>query len=298
MNNYMKSSSTMNYYICNIVTRQWIALPPAPSGRGHFGENVGFLIEPNSKDNHQYMYLVLRFIPCGYSEFLIEKFSSEQGKWTKLVVTSPRILNCWCSTHKISLIACEKMLFTTVHETSIIVDCILAFDPFNDPAPFLRIIDLPLEARHIGGVCKLGVCQGRLRFSQIVFLQASPSRYPSISIWELEDYRTGKWCLVYKKILTNPALRCPLTLRYDSTDMNPEICVLAFDPYNENLVYFLVGYSVVAYNIQTEKVENSSWPSLLIKLQGSTRELTTYYGSNVLPLTQNWWPTPVLRQPL
>ncbi|KAK4350023.1 hypothetical protein RND71_029336 [Anisodus tanguticus] len=25
---------------------QWIALPPAPSGRGRFGESVGFLYEP------------------------------------------------------------------------------------------------------------------------------------------------------------------------------------------------------------------------------------------------------------
>ncbi|MCD9646548.1 hypothetical protein HAX54_036467 [Datura stramonium] len=38
-------SSGENYCICNILTRQWIALPPAPSGR-NFGEPWSSLYEP------------------------------------------------------------------------------------------------------------------------------------------------------------------------------------------------------------------------------------------------------------
>lgn len=54
------------YYICNIVTRQWTALPPAPSylRRRLCGESVGFFYEPFDNDDRRNNYVVLRFSAC------------------------------------------------------------------------------------------------------------------------------------------------------------------------------------------------------------------------------------------
>lgn len=130
----------------------------------------------------------------------------------------------------------------------------MAFDPFtNDPAQLLRVMDLPLEARHICCFAsKLEVCRGRLQFAQLILQQ---SRYPCISVWELEDYRMEKWTLVHQRIPTNQAFRTRLVHR----DTINVVSVLAFHPYNEDRMCFLVSNDlVVVYNIQTDKVESST----------------------------------------
>ncbi|KAF3630383.1 hypothetical protein FXO38_27179 [Capsicum annuum] len=272
----------------------WIVIPPTPVEKSVFqeSESVGFLIERNSADNaDRYEYLVLRFIPWGDLKFTVQMFSSKKGEWTKLVVTSPRNLNIL--TRRTSIVACGRMLYMFTYKTSDVVDCVLAFDPFSDdPDQFLCVIDFPLEARDVRCLaCKLGVCGGRLRFAQ---LTPQPGGYPCMSIWELEDdYRMGKWKLVHKRIPSNIALRLP-SLCPDTLDTTKLVFVLAFHPYNEELICFLVGDDhVVVYNIQTDKVESSNHPSLFNKLKQSPD-----VGSHhVLPVTHNWWPTPV-RQPL
>ncbi|OIT02494.1 hypothetical protein A4A49_15105 [Nicotiana attenuata] len=279
-----KPSSGIDFFICNIFTKQWIVLPPAPLETSHFKENegVGFLIEPN-----YFEYLVLRFIPLGDFKFNIQMFSSEQGKWNKLVVTSPRNLNIL--TRKTRIVACGRMLYTFTYKRSDVVDCVLAFDPFtNDPARFLCVIDFPPEAREIPCLTgKLGVCQGHLRFAQLIL---QPSGYPCISIWELEDdYRMGNWTLLHKRISTHEALRVPILKR----DTKNSVSVLAFHPYNKDLICFLVGKDcVVVYNIRTGEVESSTRPSLF-KHKEWPRSLAADVGSRLLPITQNWWPTPV-----
>lgn len=148
---------------------------------------------------------MLRFLPrgsyynCDSDQYDIEMFSSEQGKWTKLVVTSPGIVvNSF--NLKTSLIACDRMLFTLNYKDNLAVNCILGFDPFNDPAQFLRVIDLPLEAvrdnNNNRDIFNLGVCRCRLRFSEIVLLPGrepcSNYKHPCVSIWEFDDYSIGR----------------------------------------------------------------------------------------------------------
>ncbi|MCE5166311.1 hypothetical protein HAX54_017296 [Datura stramonium] len=196
-------SSGKNYCICNILTRQWIALPPAPSGRGNFGESIGFMYEP--LDDRHNKYLVFRFLPCdwytdeGDSKFDVEIFSSEEGRWTRSVVRSPQILNCLCSNNPI--IACGRMLYTLNYCHGYIYNSVVAFDPFaNDPARLIRLIDVPDEARDIPFMdSKLGVCGGRLQFAILIFQHC---RQPRIRVWELEDdYRMGNWRMVFVSIV-------------------------------------------------------------------------------------------------
>lgn len=196
---------------------------------------------------------------------------------------SPRILNNFMSSET-SMIACGRMLYILNYCNGATVNCIVAFDPFtNDPAQLVRVIDLPLEAQDICCLtCKLGVCQGRLQFAHLISQQ---SRYPCISVWELEDYRMGKWTLVHKRIPTNQALR-PHLFRLRIAN---RFSVLAFHPYNEDLMCFLVSNDlVILYNIRIDKVESSTRNSLFV-LQDPPRSLV----QRVLPITQQWWPTPV-----
>ncbi|KAK6795761.1 hypothetical protein RDI58_009216 [Solanum bulbocastanum] len=169
----IETSDIIDYYIVNVLTKQWIGLPPTPLEiNSHYreDESVGFLIEPNCVDNAaRYEYLVLRT----------------------------------------SIVACGRILNTCTYKRDDVFDCVLAFDPFtNDPAQFLCVIDFPVEARDIRCLaCKLGVCGGRLQFAQLIL---QPCGYLCISIWELgDDHRMGIWTLVHQRIPTDKAFRVP-----------------------------------------------------------------------------------------
>ncbi|KAK4735915.1 hypothetical protein R3W88_010176 [Solanum pinnatisectum] len=269
-----KTSDIIDYYIVNVLTKQWIGLPPTPLEiNSHYreDESVGFLIEPNCVDNAaRYEYLVLRFMPWGDSQM----FSSEKGKWTRLAVTSPRNLNIL--THRTSIVACGRILYTFTYKRSDVVDCVLAFDPFtNDPAQFLCVIDFPVEARDI---------RCRLRFAQLIL---QPCGYLCISIWELgDDHRMGIWTLVHQRIPTDRAFRVPKRA-------TQWVSVLGFHPYNEDLICFLAGNDhVVVYNMQTDKVESSTlvYQFKVISPRSLEPEVELHH---VVPITHNWWPTPV-----
>ncbi|KAJ8545576.1 hypothetical protein K7X08_018159 [Anisodus acutangulus] len=242
-------SAARSYCIFNILNRQWIILPanycPIKSG-------IGFLVEPNCVDNARHEYQVLQYWCVDNSRINIEIFSSQQGRWTRLVVTSlRRLINLKSNT---SLIACGRMLYGLTYNISVRADFVMAFDPFtNDPAQILHIVDLPLEARDSCGFLSsnVGVCQGSLRFAQVT-IQTSP--YPCISIWELEDCRMGIWTLVHKRIPIITALRVP-TLRADTTNM---FSVLAFHPDNEDLICFRVGRDGTVFYFHGKKDEHFS----------------------------------------
>lgn len=274
-----RNSSGTDFYIVNLMTKQWVMLPPSPPENKHFilTESVGFLIMDNAE------YVVLRFFPCSGSKFSAQMFSSERGMWTEVVVTSPRNLNL--ITTKTWIVSCGRMFYTFTRKRSDVVDSVLALDPFtNDPDQFLCVIDFPLEARDIRYLaCKLGECGGLLRFAQLIL---QPSGFPCISIWELEDdYRKGKWTLVHKTIPTNTTLRLP-TLGRDTMRL---ISVLAFHPFNEDLICFVVGNDLlVVYNIQTHEVESYPCPSVFWY-----KELVGLGSLSAVPIIHNWWPTPV-----
>ncbi|XP_059295108.1 uncharacterized protein LOC132048215 [Lycium ferocissimum] len=263
-----------NYSICNILTRQWIILPPSRLG---ISGGIGFLVEPNCVDNVPYK--VLKYSFRDEYRIDVEIFSSEQGRWTRFVVTSPRRLNYLKS--NTPLIACGRMLYRLPYRSCdhMPANFVMAFDPFtNDPAQIVHIIDLPFETRDERTLLlcgqydflvssTLGVCRGRLRFAQVA------EKYGLfLSVWELEDYRMGKWTLVHKSLSRQ---------RLGS--------VLAFHPNNEDLICSRIGdYRVVVYNLRTGKVESFTYPRIL-KLPNSPSS----DALQVLPITQKWWPTPV-----
>ncbi|XP_060169111.1 uncharacterized protein LOC132599988 [Lycium barbarum] len=260
---------------------QWIILPPSL----YSGGCIGFVIEPDN-NNARYEYRVIRYFPRNSRRIKGEIFSSEKGRWTQLVVTSPCTLEDFRDDTKTSLIACGRMLYCSPP----VDDFVLAFDPFitNDDQ-IVHIIDLPLVARdippyHYQLSSKLGVCRGRLRFVQVTLL---PSSSRCIRVWELEgEYTMGKWTLVHERIPT-------FTLPQRSDDTNV-FYVLAFHPNNEDLICCRAGnYCVVVYNLRTDKVESCIYPRIFMMPDWLEVSAPSCAALQVLPITEKWWPTPV-----
>lgn len=94
-----------------------MALPPLPSRRGRFGENLGFLYETWIMMIGAisiwcfHLFLVVGYDHEGNSRFDFVIYSSDKGRWTRSDVMSPRVLNTQRS-YKTSIIACGRMLYT------------------------------------------------------------------------------------------------------------------------------------------------------------------------------------------
>lgn len=92
------------YYICNPLTKQWMALPPAP--RQHYYVHLGFIVEPcRNFKSHQHLhplcidckFQVVRFhdeYQCHqmhpHTKYEAEIFSSTSAQWTIETVESLR----------------------------------------------------------------------------------------------------------------------------------------------------------------------------------------------------------------
>ncbi|KAM3380354.1 putative protein isoform X1 [Capsicum galapagoense] len=191
--------------------------------------------------------------------FDVDIFLSDKGAWT-ISVVMPLLLFDSSHDAQTPVIACGGKFYTLNYRNGVAVNCIFAFDPFtNDPARLLHTIDLPFEAPNSCRENKLGLCRGRLHFAQLILQQ---SRYPCVTVWELEDYRRGKWTLLHKRIPTNQAFR----MRYSRHGTANSLSLLAFHPCNKDLLCFLVSNDlIVVYNIRTDKVESSTCNSLFMQ---------------------------------
>ncbi|KAL2527494.1 Uncharacterized protein Adt_12548 [Abeliophyllum distichum] len=146
------STSLTVYHICNMVTRQWVALPPIRMDSR--AAAVGFLFDPvtcslcnqgktQSEFNALYNYRLVRipldrlFRVSFHSKLKIQIFSSEEDRWTNSVVPLPRSLNKRFG--KSRMIAYNRMLHMLTG------DGVIVFDPFRETQQVSRIIDLPLS---------------------------------------------------------------------------------------------------------------------------------------------------------
>ncbi|VFQ97550.1 unnamed protein product [Cuscuta campestris] len=113
--NKNKKKTRVYFYVCNPLTRQWAALPPASAGDGEpspAGEAVGLLSVPSpcslcscedhphrgGDDNSRHKFTVVRIPKCSpgspVSEFNVKLYSSEEGRWRSCAVRTPRALPC------------------------------------------------------------------------------------------------------------------------------------------------------------------------------------------------------------
>ncbi|KAL6285227.1 hypothetical protein ACE6H2_009617 [Prunus campanulata] len=293
-----------NYYICNAYTRQWVALPPAPS-RCHETVQVGFICDiPDynyKKDGHSIQLKaecrcnVVRLLPpdelaydekCDSLKLSVEIFSSETGEWKESVVTSPLHFNF----HKLDDIsfAYNGMLYWNRNDFFFV-----GLGPFNDNDITttssscngddvidhklrFTVFKEPLDSHFIAGC--LGVFGGCVRMCD--FNVASKTLY----VWELKEQdhdrmvnaAAGKLCVSNHRIYH---------LDPETYPDDPITCTMqAFDPNNEDILYLRVDGDIIKCNIHTRE-----W----CKIVRQCPVANGYYYRIVLP----WWPTPVPRLP-
>ncbi|XP_009625998.1 putative F-box/kelch-repeat protein At1g15680 [Nicotiana tomentosiformis] len=167
-------SCSINFYVVNLLTEQWIDLPPAPPGLLVDSTVTGFICKPHYQNtNTNFRFRIVR-IPDDYSkipssEIKIQVFSSEKGEWKWFNVSLPLMLKHCGFRH------------------------IFVYDPFCDPLRFSRVIDLPAK---LSGTDCYRASQGHLCVARLTG-KRDPDRRKnaSVSVWELEKYNMGRWCL-------------------------------------------------------------------------------------------------------
>ncbi|POO00442.1 hypothetical protein TorRG33x02_038550 [Trema orientale] len=290
-------------YICNPLTKQWLALPkviPPVNNAGY-----AFVREPTScnkqlgfTSNARYRFVMIghahsdsRFELgvggrhfCMENEFVTKVFCSEIGQWREYVITFPQHqavipTPIWGASRNpdLRIVTNNGILYWL---EGLPLRGIVAFDPFSDIyTNHCRFIRLPVvffnKTVHAtdGKVC-LGVVKGQLRLSQFYHAKAQP--YFVFKVWELRnhDSESPVWALVYN-------------LKLNTSERN--VYMLSFHPNNTNVVFLLYGNDICRYIISEKKYEKvGDYP---LKVDNPCADISTY--TIVYPP----WPTPMFTLP-
>ncbi|CAH9142785.1 unnamed protein product [Cuscuta epithymum] len=284
-------SRTKFYYVCNILTTQWVALPPA----FHFTDQaIGFLwvnvLAPCSLchcngsnqcvQNIRHKFMVVQIIAhendLPLSEFEVHLFSSEDAQWRRLTVLSPRTLNVsrpnsysrdFLGKSYDVLVPYKGMLHWLTS------DCVVVYDPYDSPEGFSHLIDLPLESDFQYTCSSIAVCQDRLRVGLFCSAQGS------YDIWELEDYEEEKWTLVHKI--------CTRSLNLFPHHLFPDKYILYIHP--DGNVFYKDGKNS---SIQICNFQSGTINHVYELIDCESKELDLEHRS-VLQISDQDWPTPV-----
>nr|GLL31686.1 putative F-box/kelch-repeat protein At1g15680 isoform X1 [Ipomoea trifida] len=266
----------VDYYVSNLLTRQWIALPPAAYEDLYVSTGFLCVTPPLDTTSHHHEFMVVRLCSgnCAYtprSRFKAQVFSSENWQWRTLVVSSPLTLEQHIG--GISLVAYRGMLHWLNG------DCIVVYDPLNTPQRFSRIIHLPAQLRtfDISRFNCFGVSLGCLRVTGVLGENiVNPD--PVLDVWELEDYDSGLWNLVHKvrlkSLIHNGLLGSVQSeLWY--------LSVISFHPENGDLIYLRLNSEVVLVNMKNRIIERF-YPM---------DDMAEFGWADAFHLVDQWWPT-------
>nr|GME12836.1 putative F-box/kelch-repeat protein At1g15680 [Ipomoea batatas] len=268
------------YYVCNMLTKQWAALPPAPQLQLErttdvtFSTGILFVPAPCSLcspqcvvgQNYGNNFMVARIgvIPATLIhpqfEFKAQLFSSEEGEWKSVVISSPRAIRFRASNFA-TLVPYKGMLHWLVS------GCVLVYDPYNCPERFCRVIDTVIDTP--AGVAEreqrprtLGLFQDRLRVTHVCLglfqnclrvtdLWGIGLQDPVYYIWELEDYNMGKWSLVHKiRLRTNPRVLRDLLPHLDPKIRDTEFSYI--DPKTRDTGFSYIDGNTFCWNNSSE----------------------------------------------
>lgn len=160
-------------YLCNPLTRKWLALSNLPQANKYDKYALGCELDICDKklkctNNISYRFKVVLFdlykqreLSKDYYQFDVAIFSSEMGMWSNCAVSTWQRLRWACSS---AVVACNGMLHW-IEGQGLIPDRLIVFYPFafSDAKRFL-FLGLPSDLgwswrSYIGNIC-LGVCQG------------------------------------------------------------------------------------------------------------------------------------------
>ncbi|KAK9724910.1 hypothetical protein RND81_05G107700 [Saponaria officinalis] len=260
------------FCVCNVLTREWIALPPSPSSYWKSGL-VGFITytaDPCSTKVTEHIHNYKLVHISRDKEFSAEVFSSETGEWSKTAVLSCArfTLHEKCITNAVTF---RRKLHWIINDESI-----LAFDPFGTDNNF-RLIDQPEleeEGQSTETEC-IGVCNDRLLVSKVVRVDGKHK----VIIWDLKDYNKGEWCLMHEVRFNE--------IRDHQLGFGDVACLLAFDPREKTVLYMRYKDQILKCNVQERILE------VISKCSKSWTWHLTNERDTAFSLVHPCWPSPV-----
>ena len=240
-----------DYVICNPRTKQWVCLPSLPCS-STMRSKLALVCDPFYsfdrdscfQESHRYRVISAPLAALG-PEIPVDVFSSETGQWSKLGIYCPEGLQ-GCLHTGVSPVMYNGMLHF-LHTSHI-----FAFDPFvseKDSVVACRVIGFPVANVDLPRFSFLGTCSEFLRLSTGQWIDRSKC----MSVWDLEDYDQGEWCLKFQFSLEDLKVSCAAYLysKFDYMDDIDILRLLGFHPYDRDILYLLVPDFVVVYNMRT-----------------------------------------------
>ncbi|KAJ9546629.1 hypothetical protein OSB04_019172 [Centaurea solstitialis] len=222
------------YFVCNPLTKQWIALPTPPSNVKTV--YIGFICNPqyscDDEVGNKTSFKVVRIdvVNCESPRQLsgtlkLEIFCSVSGRWTEEYYMSSST-----SDHELfygwnyrcpSAVVCDGLL----HWDTLSNCGIFTYDPYNSEC---RTIELPHEIRKPVWAFKhcLGESSGRLRYANFSW---DDTNY---RVWELKDYGNGGEWLLLHKVHLDEMQSTVQTINKDCMGM------LSPHPLNQDVLFF------------------------------------------------------------
>ncbi|KAI4297704.1 hypothetical protein L6164_037581 [Bauhinia variegata] len=317
--------SSCVYYICNPLTKQWLALPPTPPLSDVRCSEVEFICEPyycNKIDQHHHIintrfkFKVFRFLthsvfPSPNSKLQI--FSSETGQWNLTELSlSPKFHNppfgftrSFVCKEKLILLVCSKRPHRSL--SFIIVD-----DHFDHCLQRVRFPGGKFCRNKFRSIIHVSSWQGSLHAAQIsinVFNVDEPDHgVPFLRVWELKLDGNGgvvKWelrhIISFRNIVSGDEWISEYYLKERSFIIgeNEQLrlilpMALGFHPGDANLLYLnlhcddrMAFYDIrkTTLNCVSETWWRSSFPSYYFPMARKWSDVSQI----VLPL----WPTPL-----
>ena len=258
------SRSMTVYYVLNPITRQSKALPPLCRSRS---ARIGFIFSCKKEQQSSYRVMRIPKFEGESTEFKVDIFSSDTGKWSESVVSCPQGFQL--ANYAYAGVPYHGLLFWWSSNGHLV-----GFDPYTSKC--CRVIDKPVELALKHGIQRLGVCNGALRICQIV-----EENNRKLLVWELKDYDTeSKWSLEHKVNFNDIVSGYPRLNRIPS--------VLAYHLYDRDIVYVMLPPRVFSLNMRRKRVEIvCDFP----------RNCTFYNGFNVFNFVFPCWPTHIPSYP-
>ncbi|CAL1409667.1 unnamed protein product [Linum trigynum] len=279
-----------SYLVCNLFTKQWIALPLAPKKPVGYKEDVGRLVcEPcdpkkfDLGDDKAFVYSSeYRFkVVCYYQHMQSTKldvFCSESGGWTQEAIVLSGYLRCGNK----SVVSCNGELFWSHHkikelEVGRINRLVAAFNPFRrDIRP--TAIDVSAFAAKPWWV--ISVSQGALH---VIAFEDNAVPVRRLSVWRLEVDRKS-WRKLCEGLLNEKTSRCG---NYEVESCSHQLCL---HPYKPEVVLFnwRAGEktnAILSWDLHREEVE------LFAELEGGP----AVSRFMVFQPRVHCWPTPIPR---
>ncbi|XP_056694024.1 F-box protein At1g49990-like [Spinacia oleracea] len=268
-------SHQSKYYVCNLLTKQWRALPPIPGRHVEDDMAIGLVLYGDEYDLPMVSYKVVRILKLGSrsSHLISEIFSSDTGEWTESSLPCPpSIRRFW--QFRTSAVTVNNALHWIINGNN--GETVIVLDPFTGINGECRLIDPPLELKfEMAHVC-LGTCREKLRMSTIKGVH--PNRM--LKVWELQDYENGKWLLQNRICLKEMVF--VTDYQFDMLEFSTNL-VLSFHPKDGDVVYLRCHNHIMKCNMRKGTLE------VVTKCLGDPtfviRTLT------VFPLVHPCWPS-------